>query len=309
MRRSLIWLTLVPFAAASVLVGHVIAYAISGTPAGDVHGYLAHAPQIVLILATLSLLGIATDARARRSSPVPLATLAVTAFVVQEHLERLIHTGHLPFLLTSPVLWLGVALQLPLALIVWQVARRLGDELAAEHRRDTPPALWWFALAAPAVPLGMACLRGRELAFRARASRYLLTSFLVARRGQPEETKESQMRRILVVAVALVAVALPTAAVAGTAAVNAKPVVIQIKAVDGKPVKGIKRPSVKKGRTVRFVIWTNVGTELHLHGYDIEKVPRKGKLTVIQFVAKVPGRFELELHHPDVLLAQLTVRP
>ncbi len=115
------------------------------------------------------------------------------------------------------------------------------------------------------------------------------------------------MRRILVLAVALVAVALPAAA--GSTTTAAKPVVIQIKAVNGKPVRGIKRPSVKKGRTVRFVISTNVGTEIHLHGYDIEKKPRQGKPTVIQFVAKIPGRFELELHHPDVLLAQLTVRP
>jgi hypothetical protein len=102
----------------------------------------------VLILATIALLGIATDARARRSSPMPLATLAIAAFVVQEHLERLIHTGHVPFLLASPVLWLGVALQLPLALTVWTVARRLGDELAAAPQRGVPPALGW--LSAPA---------------------------------------------------------------------------------------------------------------------------------------------------------------
>ena len=146
MRRSLIWLTLLPFAAASVLVGHIVAYSVTGTPAGDVHGYLSHAPQIVLILGTLALLGIATDARARRSSPVPLATTAIVAFVVQEHLERLIHTGHVPFLLASPVLWLGAALQLPLALAVWAVARRLGDELAAAPRRGAPPALAWLSV-------------------------------------------------------------------------------------------------------------------------------------------------------------------
>ena len=48
---------------------------------------------------------------------------------------------------------------------------------------------------------------------------------------------------------------------------------------------------------------------MHLHCYEIEKTPKKGVPTVIQFVAKIPGRFELELHHPDALLAQLTVRP
>ena len=84
---------------------------------------------------------------------------------------------------------------------------------------------------------------------------------------------------------------------------------ISITVVNGRPVGGIKRPSVKKGRTVRFVVRTNAGTEVHLHGYDIEKKPQEGVPTVIQFVAKVPGRFELELHQPDALLAQLTVRP
>lgn len=115
------------------------------------------------------------------------------------------------------------------------------------------------------------------------------------------------MRRPIILAVALVALAIPLAASAAPSAV--KPVVIQINVVNGKVIGGAKRPSVKKGRTVRFVIRTNVGTEVHLHGYDIEKTPKKGTPTVIQFVAKVPGRFELELHHPDALLAQLTVRP
>jgi hypothetical protein len=120
------------------------------------------------------------------------------------------------------------------------------------------------------------------------------------------------MRRALIAAIALVAVAIPAAGTSSpsrSAAVKPKPVVIPITVVDGRPIGGIKRPSVKKGRTVRFVIRTNAGTEIHLHGYDIEKTPRKGFPTALQFVAKIPGRFELELHHPDVLLAQLTVRP
>ena len=88
-----------------------------------------------------------------------------------------------------------------------------------------------------------------------------------------------------------------------------KPVVISITVQKGRPVGGIKRPTVKKGQVVRFVIHTDAGKEIHLHGYDIEKVPRKGVPTVIQFTARIPGRFELELHRPDALLADLTVRP
>jgi hypothetical protein len=115
------------------------------------------------------------------------------------------------------------------------------------------------------------------------------------------------MRKVLVMAVVLVAITVPATVIAQTAVV--KPVVVSITVVDGRPVGGIRRPSVKKGRTVRFVVRTNAGTEVHLHGYNIEKVPKKGVPTVIQLVAKVPGRFELELHNPDALLAQLTVRP
>ena len=114
------------------------------------------------------------------------------------------------------------------------------------------------------------------------------------------------MRTALVLAIALVAIAVPTAASAQ--AVAAKPVVISITAVNARPVGGIKRQTVKKGQTVRLVIRTNVGTEVHLHGYNIEKNVKKGVPTVIQFVAKVPGRFALELHPMDAQLAQLTVR-
>ena len=106
--------------------------------------------------------------------------------------------------------------------------------------------------------------------------------------------------------------ALLALAVAGGASAQpavVKPVVISITVQKGRPVGGIKRPKVKKGQVVRFVIRTDAGTEIHLHGYNIEKAPRKGVPTVIQFTARIPGRFELELHRPDALLADLTVKP
>jgi hypothetical protein len=111
----------------------------------------------------------------------------------------------------------------------------------------------------------------------------------------------------LLTAIAVLAFAVPTAAAAERSAAGA--VVIKITVVNGRPVGGIDRTSVKKGQTVRFVIRTNAGSEVHLHGYDIERRPRKGVPTVMQFVARVTGRFALELHDPDALLAQLTVRP
>jgi hypothetical protein len=138
MRRTLTWLVTMPFTAASVLLGHAIAYRATGMPTGNVHGYLEHAPQVVLILASIAVLGLAADSRARRQSPVPLAGVGVAAFVAQEHLERLVHTGHLPFLLASPVLWLGIALQLPLAAVVWLLSRRVAEDIAVPLRRGAP---------------------------------------------------------------------------------------------------------------------------------------------------------------------------
>ena len=138
MRRALTWLILLPFAAVSVLIGHVVAYRATGTPTGDIHGYLEHAPQVVLILASLALLGLAADARSRRCSPIPLALLAMGAFVAQEHLERLSHTGAVPFLLLNSTLWVGIALQLPLTITVWWIARRLAGDLSAQTRRVAP---------------------------------------------------------------------------------------------------------------------------------------------------------------------------
>lgn len=113
--------------------------------------------------------------------------------------------------------------------------------------------------------------------------------------------------RTRVLTLALVA-ALAAVSLVASAAAAVKPVVIPITVVKGKVQGGAKRPTVKKGQLVRFVVRTDAGTEVHFHGYEIERTPVKGKPTVIQFTAKIQGRFELELHSPDVLLAELTVR-
>lgn len=111
----------------------------------------------------------------------------------------------------------------------------------------------------------------------------------------------------LVCAFVVAAVAAPLAATAAPAAV--RPVVIPIRVENGRPAGGIGRPTVRKGTLVRIVISSNAGREVHLHGYDIERPVRKGRPTVVQFTARLVGRFELEMHRPDALLARLTVRP
>ena len=84
---------------------------------------------------------------------------------------------------------------------------------------------------------------------------------------------------------------------------------IRIVVEQGRPKGGIQRPVIEKGERVRIVIRTDAGTEVHLHGYDIERPVRPGRPTQLAFRATIPGRFELELHEPDALLAELEVRP
>jgi hypothetical protein len=88
-----------------------------------------------------------------------------------------------------------------------------------------------------------------------------------------------------------------------------KPRTITVVVEAGRPRGGIQRPTVDKGEKVVLVVRTDAGEEVHLHGYDVEKPVTPGTPVRIPFTANLPGRFELELHHPDALLAVIEVKP
>jgi hypothetical protein len=96
---------------------------------------------------------------------------------------------------------------------------------------------------------------------------------------------------------------------AETTPAKPKPRTIVIVVDQGRPRGGIKRPALAKGEKVVLVVRADAGEDVHLHGYDIEKPVTPGKPVRIPLTANLPGRFELELHHPDALLAVLEVRP
>jgi hypothetical protein len=127
------WLVL-PLAAAGTLTAHAVAYAAVGTPPEGVHGYLSHLPLVVAALILPALLAVAVVERTTAPRAWPYAAAALGAFVAQEHLERLAHTGELPFLLDRPVFWLGLALQVPFAVAAWLAARLLVRAAAALRR-------------------------------------------------------------------------------------------------------------------------------------------------------------------------------
>jgi hypothetical protein len=147
------WLVVAPLVVAGTLVAHAGAYRLTGTPTGSLHSYLEHAPQLVLLV---SLLAIAlAGLRAR----------------LQEHVERLVHTGELPWILTTPAVLLGLVLQVPVALCVWLVAARLLSALGPGRLARARVA---YALIVLAAPVTIVISPARERALPARGPPALL---------------------------------------------------------------------------------------------------------------------------------------
>jgi hypothetical protein len=119
------WLVIVPLATAGGLGGHRIAYALAGPDHDALHGYLAHAPQLGLLLLVLALVFASFVDRGARLALWPFPTVTLTGFVVQEHVERVAHDGSAPFLLGERVFLVGLVVQVVVAVAAWLVARLL----------------------------------------------------------------------------------------------------------------------------------------------------------------------------------------
>src|SRR5207247_6424187 len=109
-------------------------------------------PVLALLLATLAL-------RTLEAAHGPLGPLQIRlwwfvllpalAFAGQEHLERLVHTGRVPWnVALDPVFVIGLALQLPFGLAAYvlgrfalMVSEKVGRALPARRPRLRPPRL------------------------------------------------------------------------------------------------------------------------------------------------------------------------
>lgn len=163
--RARAWLAVSPIVFAGVLVAHALAYRLTGTPAGSVHAYLDHAPQVLVVLALVGATVAGLAGRLRSPSAWPVAAAALATFVVQEHVERLAHTGELPWLVGSPAFLVGLLLQLPFALLAWALARRLLAALEEPRvRRARLPRLSLLVawpVTSDVLPVPVATARGR----------------------------------------------------------------------------------------------------------------------------------------------------
>ena len=136
-----------------MLIGHWLAYRLTSTPTEPLHAYLEHAPQVLLhprqsLALILAALGTRMNAPPARAFPL----VGLTTFVLQEHIERLVHGGGLPMLLTSPAFVVGLALQIPVALVAWALARWLLG-LVGDAVLRTPVCPDWDFVCAT-IPIG-----------------------------------------------------------------------------------------------------------------------------------------------------------
>jgi hypothetical protein len=123
--RTWVWLVVSPVLAGGVLTGHWLAYRLTSTPTDPFHAYLEHAPQVLLLLAGAAVILTAFGARLNAPPVKAFPLVGLATFVFQEHVERLAHGGGVPMLLTSPAFVVGLALQIPVALLAWALARWL----------------------------------------------------------------------------------------------------------------------------------------------------------------------------------------
>jgi hypothetical protein len=180
MRHRLTWLSTAPLMVGGLLAGHWLGYRLAYTDAharADAlahsgHAYFAYLPLalaacIGALIGGLALQGLSAFRGGLRrpiTSPV-LVLLPPAAFVVQEFLERLLHSGHVSWMIVvQPAFLIGLVFQLPLALvallIAWlldSAAHAIGSALA-QRSHVVFPALVPAIVRARAVrrPVGLA---------------------------------------------------------------------------------------------------------------------------------------------------------
>ncbi len=88
-----------------------------------------------------------------------------------------------------------------------------------------------------------------------------------------------------------------------------KPAIPTIVVKNGKPVGGIRKLAYAQGDEVRFKVSSDVGDEVHVHGYDLSKDVEAGGSVSFEFPANLEGIFEAELEGRHEQIAEIRVNP
>jgi hypothetical protein len=86
------------------------------------------------------------------------------------------------------------------------------------------------------------------------------------------------------------------------------PVEVTARLVDGRVEPPPSRVDVALGAPVVLRVEAGAPAEVHVHGYDAAADAAPGAPACLQFVADLPGVFEVESHPDHTVLLQLAVR-
>jgi hypothetical protein len=160
------WLVAFPVVLAGCLAAHTLAYVLAEPNAhhrhdllaASGHGYLDGLPIFLAGALGVVLAGALWHAvrgrKGSRPSPWVFAGLPALAFALQEHAERLVHTGAVPLAaVLEPTFLAGLLLQIPFALLAWVLTRailRAAEALGLRLRRQSLPRAAGVVLVPPA---------------------------------------------------------------------------------------------------------------------------------------------------------------
>ncbi len=94
---------------------------------------------------------------------------------------------------------------------------------------------------------------------------------------------------------------------APTEDIPADPIIIEVMVAGGVVTPAGSEVRVPVGSTVRLLIASDMKDEAHVHGYELTLELATGTLAELEFVADIPGIFDVESHESGQLLCLLRV--
>ena len=83
---------------------------------------------------------------------------------------------------------------------------------------------------------------------------------------------------------------------------------ITIELADGKVSPNGSRINLTKGETFVLDITSDRDDQVHVHGFDKAIGVKAGQHLTVEMTADRTGRYEVESHHPELLIAVLQIR-
>lgn len=83
---------------------------------------------------------------------------------------------------------------------------------------------------------------------------------------------------------------------------------ITIELANGKVSPNGSRVNLAKGEPFVLDITSDRNDEVHVHGFDKEIAVKAGKRVKVEMTADRTGRYEVESHHPEMLIVVLQIR-